>query len=376
MLVKKRILHVIANLGLGGAQSLLYHLWPALSGSDKYTFEICVLNSLGHFGEQLISEGAIVHCLGCKHKYDIGAVFGLRRIILDGFYRVVHVHLFPELIIAPLAALGLRHVRLVYTEHSVTNRRRGMGVAARMLDRLAYSRYARIIAINSSTYRNLVTWLPELGSRSVHIPNAVRVDLTGRLEDTGKTQLFRECGVTSENGIKLLLFAGRLVHEKGADVLLSSLALLKRSDYLCLIAGDGPERDKLEAMASSLGLMDRICFLGTRSDMLTLLRQVDFLVLPSRYEGLPLVILEAMAVGCPIVATKVDGTAEVLRHEASALLVPAEDTRALAEGIRRLLEDVELGRRLAARAREDVQAYSAQRAAQQLIALYDDVLST
>jgi hypothetical protein len=125
--MKDRVLHVISNLGLGGAQAVLYHLWPSLHLSNKYAFDICVLNSLGHFGEKLVSEGATVHCLASKRKYSFGSVSSLRKIIRQGSYRIVHAHLFPELHIVSLATAGLRNVRLVYTEHLVTNRRRRLG---------------------------------------------------------------------------------------------------------------------------------------------------------------------------------------------------------------------------------------------------------
>jgi glycosyltransferase involved in cell wall biosynthesis len=374
--MKVGVLHVIGNLGLGGAQSVLYHLWPSLCKSDRYTFELCALNYMGHFGELLRSEGATVHCLECKYKYDPVAIARLRKIVLSGSYKIVHVHLFPELIIAPLAVLGISDIRLVYTEHLATNRRRRLGFVGRMLDRFAYRYYARIIAVNNSTYRNLITWLPELVKRTVLIPNAVNLNFIKRSGKAARAHLLTEFGLSSQTEAKLILFAGRLVHQKGVDILLSSLSQLKHYNYFCLIAGDGPEREKLEAMANSLGINDRVRFLGTRLDVSYLLQQVDFLILPSRYEGLPLIVLEAMAAGCPIVATKVDGTEEVLQHEVSALLVPPEDARALTEAIRRLLEDAELGRRLAGQAQRDAQMYSADRIAEQLIALYDDVLST
>jgi glycosyltransferase involved in cell wall biosynthesis len=130
----------------------------------------------------------------------------------------------------------------------------------------------------------------------------------------------------------------------------------------------------LEALRATLGLQDRVRFMGNRSDVTRLLKQVDFLVLPSRYEGLPIIILEAMAAGCPIIATAVDGTAEVLSGD-SALLVPADDWRSLAGAIKKYLDNPSLRDALAHRASIEAGEYSAERNAERLFAVYDRVLA-
>jgi glycosyltransferase involved in cell wall biosynthesis len=367
--MKEPILHVIANLGVGGAQAALYHLWPSLQRSEKYAFEFCVLNSLGQFGEQLVSEGATVHCLGTKRKYEPGAILGLRRLIKLGSYKIVHAHLFPELAVVAASKAGLRDVRLLYTEHSANNRRRKLGAPAKLLDKVLYNPYARVISVSSAAQGSLNRWLPGLSQRSVMIPNSVR-----SRGDACEVRLHPELGIHSDDSMTLILFAGRLSHAKGADVLLVALSRVGRADYRCLIAGDGPERNRLESLTALLGLRDRVCFLGARPDVADLLSQANFLVLPSRWEGLPLIVLEAMAAGCPIIATSVDGTAEVLRNEESGLLVPPNDPIALAEAIERFLSAPSLRARLAARAAIEVEKYLAENVAVQLFALYDEVL--
>jgi glycosyltransferase involved in cell wall biosynthesis len=105
------------------------------------------------------------------------------------------------------------------------------------------------------------------------------------------------------------------------------------------------------------------------------LRQADFLVLPSRFEGLPIIILEAMAAGCPILATAVDGNAEILRDQQTALLVPPEDVRALAEALSRLLDQPTLRANLAAQAMQAAEVFSASENARRLMAVYDQALA-
>lgn len=372
--MKKRILHVIKTLEGGGAEAVLHNLWPALCESGRYDFELCALSSPGIFGEKLAAEGATIHCLGSKRKYDPRILLDLRRLIRERSYDVVHAHLFPELHIVALATVGLSKVRSVYTEHRSTNRRRKLGSVGRIIDKLAYDRYQHVISVNSSTHENLLAWQPGLANRSVVIKNCIGAGANPKGIQLDRERLLAQIDPSIGSDTTLMLFASRLHHQKGVDVLLSALVELKRSDYICLIAGTGEEREKLEAMATSLGLTDRVRFLGFRSDVPELLRLSHFMVLPSRYEGMPLIILEAMAAGCPIIATSVDGTAEVLRDEISALLVSPDDASMLSRAISRYLESASLRDTLAEQARLDSEDYSADNIARQLLCVYDKVL--
>lgn len=372
--MKKRILHVIASLGGGGAEAVLHNLWPSLCRSYRYEFELCVLKQLGNFGERLAAEGATIHCLDRKRKYDPFAILKLRSLIRHRGYSIVHAHLFPEQYIVAMATAGLKDVRLVFTEHRSTNRRRNMGSVARWLDKLSYSPYHQIICVNSSTQETLLDWQHQLSDRAVVIPNSVRASTDPWPEGDGKARLLEELGLPPAGNINLILFASRLHHQKGVDVLLSALSKLKMSNYLCLIAGEGEERQRLEHMCASLKLEENVRFLGFRSDVTKLLGQVDFIVLPSRYEGMPLIILEAMSAGCPIIATSVDGTAEVLDDEYSALLVSPESDEQLSSAIQRLIDDPLLRRRIAGNALADAQNYLSDNTSRQLIEVYDRVL--
>jgi glycosyltransferase involved in cell wall biosynthesis len=148
--------------------------------------------------------------------------------------------------------------------------------------------------------------------------------------------------------------AGRLERQKGFDVLLE--ALVRVPQVRAVVVGDGPERDALAADAARLGVSARVTFTGARADARSVLAHAEAVVLPSRYEGLPLVLLEAMLAGRPIVASDVGGIRECLVPEETGLLVPADDADALAAALRSLLDDADratrLGREAARRARE------------------------
>lgn len=161
-----------------------------------------------------------------------------------------------------------------------------------------------------------------------------------------------ELGV--EAGQPLLVGFGRLERQKGFDVLIEAVGQLP--EVAVVIAGEGGDHAALEARARGLGVDDRVRLLGFREDVRDLLAAADAAVFASRYEGSPLSVMECMATGTAIVATRVGGVPELLEDDVSALLVPPEDAGALAQAIGRVVGDPELRARLGARAWERQQA--------------------
>lgn len=156
----------------------------------------------------------------------------------------------------------------------------------------------------------------------------------------------------------VLVFAGRLGPQKAVGVLLA--ALVDVDGVSLLVAGDGPERGALERRASELGLDGRVRFLGSvpRETVLRLFRAADASVLPSAWENFPHTVVEALAVGCPVIATAVGGVPEVVRDDENGLLVPPNDPTALATALGRFFADGELRERLAAEAPSSVASHS------------------
>jgi glycosyltransferase involved in cell wall biosynthesis len=155
-----------------------------------------------------------------------------------------------------------------------------------------------------------------------------------------------------------LAFAGRLGPQKALGVALEAVAEVPSVSLV--IAGDGPDRGALEARARDLGVDGRTRFLGSvsRDVVLRLFRAADATVLSSSWENLPHTVLEALAVGSPVIATAVGGVPEVVRDGENGLLVPPSDADALAAAVRRLLEDDELRHRLAEAAPGSVAGYT------------------
>jgi glycosyltransferase involved in cell wall biosynthesis len=169
-----------------------------------------------------------------------------------------------------------------------------------------------------------------------------------------RDDLRRELGLEGPT----LAFAGRLGVQKALDVALDAVAAVP--GVALTIAGDGPERDRLEMRARELGLDGRVRFLGgvSRDAVLRLFRAADASLLPSSWENFPHTVVEALAVGSPVIATAVGGVPEVVRDGENGLLVPPGDPEALAAAIRRFFADEELRRRLAGSAAASVAGYT------------------
>lgn len=167
---------------------------------------------------------------------------------------------------------------------------------------------------------------------------------------------------------------GRLTKQKGHKVLFQALrAVCATHSVSLVIIGTGPDESKLRALAGSLGLQKNIHFLGSRADVPALMRQLDILVSPSLWEGLPTVLLEAMALGIPVVATDVSGSREIVRNGSTGTLVPPGDPVALARAIVSTLENRELSLRMAANAKGVAARHTVQEAARTYQVVYRQV---
>jgi glycosyltransferase involved in cell wall biosynthesis len=148
----------------------------------------------------------------------------------------------------------------------------------------------------------------------------------------------------------------------------------QHEDARFLIVGDGNLLEPLRAQARTLGLGDRVVFAGHRSDVRDLLGAIDVVCLPSLYEGTPLALFEAMAAARPIVASAVDGCAEILEDGATGLLVPPRDASALGGALRRVIADRSLRGRLGAAAQRASREFDIDRTVRRLEDLYVEVL--
>ena len=191
-----------------------------------------------------------------------------------------------------------------------------------------------VIAVSAAIAPLARTWFRLDRDEVRVIGNTVAVDAVRSAEPASRERLD-----VSEDSF-LVVVAARLAPEKGLDVLLQALADVE--DVTVAIAGSGPEAERLARTAGALGVADRVRWLGQRDDVPALLAAADAFVLPSRREGQPLALMEAMALGLPIVATRIPGVDEVVVDEVTALLALPDDVPSLAAALIRLRDDPSL----------------------------------
>lgn len=173
-----------------------------------------------------------------------------------------------------------------------------------------------------------------------------------------------------------LLSAGRIVHQKGLDLAMRALAELKDLPWEWQIAGDGPQLESLQDIAKELGIEDRVHFLGwqSREELLDCYRQANVFIIPSRHEGMPNALLEAMGSGLPVVASRIAGNEELVVDGETGYLVCSEDVEALRKALQKLLGTPALCEQMGAASRRYVEEnYSWEATAEQYVHLLEKV---
>jgi glycosyltransferase involved in cell wall biosynthesis len=332
-----RVLLVADSLDVGGAERHVLALATALQDSGHQPTIAAACS--GGLAETVIQHGIRLEpLLGhlVKRRLSLEYAAALAKLIRREPFEVLHTHMYASNVAAGLANLG-HGIPHVITEHSEAAWRTR---SDRIWSRLAYARAARIVSVSDAIRRRLIEIDRLPGSRIEVIRNALPT--FSRLGTETEPPLAKAPGET------WIGVVARLQPEKGvADFMYAaSLIASRREDVRFLIAGDGPDRQELDALAARLGVQHQVRFLGYRTDVPQLLQVLDMLVVPSLSEGTPLVVLEAMQAGVPIVATRAGGIPEQVRHDQEALLVHVGQSDALAVAVLRLLDAPALARRL------------------------------
>ena len=207
-----------------------------------------------------------------------------------------------------------------------------------------------VIAVSAAAGRFLVEGKGYPADRVVVVPNGRDLSSSLRADTAGRPQ-----GARLDDAVPLIGVVGRLETQKGHVHLFDAWPDVLRAfpDARLLLVGDGRLRGELER-AQTLGVDGSVIFLGFRGDMPRVLDGIDVLWLPSLYEGMPLTVIEASAMACPVVATAVDGTPEVIEHDVTGWLVPPEEPRALARALVTLLADPDRARAVGRAGRQRV----------------------
>jgi glycosyltransferase involved in cell wall biosynthesis len=368
-----RILHVIDHLGSGGAQETVCQL-VKYGQTERFQPEVATLHGFGHYWEVLRSWGVPVRTLVPQGftRAAIPFIFlRLFRLLAHNHYDVVHTHLIgANVLAAPLAALYRVPVR--FTHDQTHDDVRGYSFIHRWLDALANRLNHHVIAVSSSIQTFLCRQERIPASKISVIYNSVDLLRFSPKNDPSARQEARQKWGLPADAL-IVGGVGRLHYQKNFPLFLEVAAKVcaRLPQALFVIAGEGPERAALEEMSRKLGIASRVRFLGFVPEMPKLYQGLDLLALTSHFEGTPLTVLEAMAMGIPVVASRVDGVAEVLEDGQDALLVPPGNRDLFVEPICRVLQDRSLRQRLAQTGKKKArQHFSAEAMVRQVEELY------
>lgn len=329
-----KVLEVIDSLGSGGAESLLKNFVLEAKKNNVFNIEIATLYSNAIFKKEIEDAGIPVWTLGLTYKYDLRGVTKLIKLIKERKYDIIHVHLFPADVFAAIASLFLpRNIKWIFSEHGAHNRRRTLKIF-KILDNFTYSRYSKIVCVSKQVELVLLNWIPSNKGKTKVIPNAVPIP-----------KFLNPCSVKTYD----ILFVGRLTKQKSVEILLKAINILKNKysrNLKIAIVGDGELKENLNNLTVELGVNKEVKFLGVRKDVKELMVSSKIFVLPSRWEGFGIVIIEAMSNMLPVIATSVGGIPELIENGKDGILVPPENPKALARAINSLLENKELREKL------------------------------
>lgn len=340
-----RVALMLESDGPGGAEVMLLHLAEELRRRGHVVVPVGPEAGSGWLAARFRERGFEPATFTLRSPIDVRCWRGLVSLLRDRRIDVVHSHEFTMGVYGGFAAnsLSLPHVITMHGSRYYAERWR-----RRAALRWAASQSRALIGVSDATADDLRRTLPSVADRVCVVPNGIPFVSGNRASARASLGL--------GDGNRLILSVGNLYPVKGHDVLLRALALIAgdsaASAWSVAIAGRGDAESSLRQLANELGIAERVQFLGLRSDVPDLLAAADLFVLPSRSEGLPLALIEAMGASLPIVSTDVGGIAEVVARDVEARLVRPENPAELALALTDLIGDPERRQALGRAARE------------------------
>ncbi len=370
------VAHVIHSLGAGGLENGLVNLINR-TPPDRYRHAIVCLTESGSFQQRLEDPTVPVISLHQKPGHRFGDYLDVWRVLSRLRPDIVHTRNLSALEVQ-VPAFFLPGVKRVHGEHGRdVFDLEGKNWKYNLLRKAVRPLVGKYITVSQDLRR----WLIEV----VKVPPQRVVQIYNGVDQTRFQPVDRRPAVSAPEGFLsadslVVGTVGRLAAVKDQATLLRAFARLQETDGLgarlrLLLVGDGPERARLETLADALEIGNRLWITGERNDVPRMLQLMDLFVLPSLGEGISNTILEAMATGLPVVATKVGGNPELVEPGVTGQLVPPGDPEALADAMAGILSRPETAREMGRAALSRVRAdFHWERTVARYLAVYDELL--
>jgi glycosyltransferase involved in cell wall biosynthesis len=347
------VLLLITELNVGGAERVVEQIATGLLSKNRYRVLVACLYDAGPIADDITAAGVRVVDLGMRGKWDAWVVYRLFRLLRSEEIHVLHAHLFHANLLGVIAGKMAGVPVIVATRQSVDIG----GRWREWINHWAMRLPDKVVAVSEEVRQAENLRSRTESSKIITIPNSVPFQVFDNVNQSKVSRLRRNWDF--DNGIPVIGTVGRFVEPKGYPHLLDAMVRIQAHlpDVKVLLVGDGVLRRPMEEKAEALGLSDAVIFTGIRRDVPEILALLDVFVLPSLWEGLPIALLEAMAAGLPVVATRVGGVPEVVVDGVTGLLVPPRDPEALSEAILTLLQDPDLRQKMGQAGQDRVREY-------------------
>lgn len=353
---KTNIFYLSTSLNIGGTERILAALIDYLK--PKYDFSVGFLKEKGYIGRSLEEKNIpLTH-----FKSTLQLVNFLKR----NDFRIIHTFLFRAGVIGRIAGKMAKVPVVISSQQAIGKWRSFYHV---WLDRFS-SRWCDMIIANSLAAKQSIHKREKIPIEKICV---VYNGLNFRAFTSNKSreEIRKELYISPD--LPLILFVGRLHWNKGVDLLPDIASKVRRGIFL--VAGDGPKRESLENKIMKLGLHDRFVLLGWQHDIASLAKASDILVLPSREESFPQVLLEAMYYKLPVIASDIGGVGELVDDQKTGILVQPRNTGGFAEALNNFIRNPALTKEMGEAAYKKCLMFSEERMVKEIDDVYQNLLN-
>lgn len=334
---KINVMHIRDSIGIYGAERVILTLGKNIN-RERYNFILLCMRRKDGRSEKLINRaqkcGIDVTPVNVNGKIDLGAIANMRKILKYNRISIIHTHDYKSDIYGLIASLNLG-IKRVSTVHGSTRDSIKKKFYLFVTERFIHRYFNKLIAVSEDIYQYL--------GKFHHEPNRIEVVQNGidftLVSDEIQNEKAEDTFSFNKDQ-KIFAVIGRLFPDKGHRFFLEAFAEFSK-DYpstMAVIVGDGPNKDKIVKQLRKLNLIDRVRMCGVRADMKTVYDNIDFLLIPSLREGLPYVLLEAMAYKIPVLASAVGEIPHLIEDGVTGYLVRGGDVEGLVKKMKEMMD--------------------------------------